>query len=488
MSMVIGTNVASLTAQRHLESSRQSMETSMERLASGKRINSAMDDSAGLAISSSLGSKISSMNQGIRNANDGISMLQTAEGALEETTSMLNRMKELATQSSSGSYTASDRIALNNEFQALATAITAIANNTDFNGTDVLNSNARVSFQVGDDASDTVSMKFQQMRAEDLAAFDVAGETSELADQAVTLALTASSKPVSTFTITTAPAEQVSSLSMDVSGKSYTQEFDGTKTITMNLLAAQITVDNEHINASSAGGTVLTLTSTTKGQGWTSTGLKVFNDTDQKIVGTTAYAESQVNSSNTLQAGSHTLGTAAGAVTNQTLSVSVNGTKYEQEFVLDATKTMKALVSQINDGTTNLTAVATSKIILTLTSTLKGAAITTDTLNVIGSGRGTASILTADSASKAITALADSITQVADYRSELGAVSNQLDHTVSNLLNRVENQSAAKSRIEDADFATESASLAKSQVLQQAGTAMLAQANASGQGVLSLLK
>jgi len=84
--------------------------------------------------------------------------------------------------------------------------------------------------------------------------------------------------------------------------------------------------------------------------------------------------------------------------------------------------------------------------------------------------------------------LADSITQVADYRSELGAVSNQLDHTVSNLLNRVENQSAAKSRIEDADFATESASLAKSQVLQQAGTAMLAQANASGQGVLSLLK
>ena len=106
MSMVIGTNVASLTAQRHLETSRAAMETSMERLASGKRINSAMDDSAGLAIAHSLESKISSMGQGIRNANDGISMLQTAEGALEETSSMLNRMKGLATQASSGTYSA----------------------------------------------------------------------------------------------------------------------------------------------------------------------------------------------------------------------------------------------------------------------------------------------------------------------------------------------------------------------------------------------
>ena len=202
MSMVIGTNVASLAAQRHLESSRQSMETSMERLSSGKRINSAMDDSAGLAISHSLESKITSLNQGIRNGNDGISMLQTAKGALEETSSMLNRMKELATQASSGSYSASDRVALNDEFQALASAITAIATNTDFNGTSMLNSTGTVNFQVGDAATDVVSMTFQGMKASDLDIFDSGSAVTELADMTNTTENGASAKQVSTFTIT----------------------------------------------------------------------------------------------------------------------------------------------------------------------------------------------------------------------------------------------------------------------------------------------
>ena len=183
MSMEIGPNVASLTAQRHLANSRANMETSMERLASGKRINSAMDDAAGLAIAHSLDSKISSLNQGIRNANDGISMLQTAEGALEETSSMLNRMKELATQASSGSYSSSDRIALNTEFQDLASAITSIAKETDFNGTNMLNSTNSVSFQVGDGSTDNVSMKFQVMKATDLSIFDTGSAVLELADR-----------------------------------------------------------------------------------------------------------------------------------------------------------------------------------------------------------------------------------------------------------------------------------------------------------------
>ncbi|MEZ7819409.1 MAG: flagellin [Pseudomonadales bacterium] len=487
MSMVIGTNVSSLTTQRHLEASRAEMETSMERLASGKRINSAMDDAAGLAIAHSLDSKISSLNQGVRNANDGISMLQTAEGALEETSSMLNRMKEIATQASSGSYSAANRTALNAEFQALATAITSIAKETDFNGTHMLNSTNSVSFQVGDGATDNVTMQFQGMKATDLSIFDTGPAVLELADQAITVALTADTiKMAATFTIATAVAAAgTSSLEMDVNGTTYTQAFETSVAATMVALAAQISADNDDISAIGTSATVLTLTSLTAGYEFASTGLKVISDSNN-VVGTSIYAETQVNGASVKQAGTHTISAVTAA--NQTLSVEINGTTYAQDFITDATVTMAALASKVNNGTTNLTAVATSSTVLTLTSTSNGAGYTTGAMQRTSSFGGNASILTAEGATEAMSALDKSIGQVDSYRSELGAVANRLNHTVSNLMNRVENQSAAKSRIEDTDFAVESANLAKAQVLQQAGTAMLAQANASGQGVLSLLK
>ena len=487
MSMEIGPNVASLTAQRHLANSRANMETSMERLASGKRINSAMDDSAGLVISHSLESKISSMNQGIRNANDGISMLQTAEGALEETSSMLNRMKEIATQASSGTYSASDRVALNAEFQALATAITSIAKETDFNGTNMLNSTNSVSFQVGDGASDNVSVQFQSMKADDLAIFDTGPAVLELADQAITVALTTDLiKMAATFTMTDAvAAASVASLEMDVNGTTYTQEFETSVAATMVALASQISADNDDISAIGTSATVLTLTSLTAGYEFASTGLKVFSDSTH-AVGTSIYAETQVNGAAVKQAGTHTISAVTAAA--QTLSVEINGTTYSQDFDTDATVTMAALASQVNNGTTNLTAVATSSTVLTLTSTLKGAGYTTGPMQRNSDHGGNASILTVAGATEAMTALDESIGQVDSYRSELGAVANRLDHTVSNLMSRAENQSAAKSRIEDTDFAVESANLSKAQVLQKAGTAMLAQANASRRGVLSLLK
>ena len=481
MSMVIGTNVASITAQRHLESSRQSMETSMERLSSGKRINSAMDDSAGLAIAHSLESKITSLNQGVRNGNDGISMLQTAEGALEETSSMLNRMKELATQASSGSYSASDRVALNEEFQALASAITAIATNTDFNGTNMLNSTGTVNFQVGDGATDVVSMTFQGMKATDLDIFDSGSAVTELANMTNTTENGAALKQVSTFTIGGVP-DAAESLEMDVSGKTYTQAFQDNATTTMRLLANQISADNEYIDATGTA-TVLTLTSLEKGEGWTSEGLKLFADSTA-IATSAAFAEGTSNGASAKQVGTHTL---TAPVANQTLTITVNGTEYTQDFVDDATKTNAALASKINDGTSNL-AVTSSATTLVLTSTKDNTAFTTSALVTTALHGGNSSILTAAGAAAAMNSVDASITQVDSYRSELGAVANRLDHTVSNLMNRVENQSAAKSRIEDTDFAVESANLAKAQVLQQAGTAMLAQANASGQGVLSLLK
>ena len=481
MSMVIGTNVASLTSQRHLEKSLAEMETSMERLASGKRINSAMDDAAGLAITHSLESKISSMSQGIRNANDGISMLQTAEGALEETSSMLNRMKELATQAASGSYSASDRISLNAEYQALASAITAIAKETDFNGTNMLNSATTVSFQVGDGQSDVVSMTFQAMKASDLDIFDTGSAITELANMTNSTENGLAAKQVSTFTIAGAP-DAAESLEMDVSGKTYTQKYNASAATTMRLLANQIAADNEHIDAT-ASAIVLTLTSLTNNEGWESTGLKLFSDS-AAIATSGAFVEAISNASGAKQTGTHTI---TGPAANQLLTITVNGTEYTQKFDTDNATTTAALASQINDGTSNL-AVTSTAITLVLTSTLNGAAYTTSALVTTALFGGNSSILTATDATAAMGSIDSSIREVDAYRSELGAVANRLDHTVSNLMNRVENQSAAKSRIEDTDFAVESANLAKAQVLQQAGTAMLAQANASGQGVLSLLK
>jgi len=270
MSMVIGTNISSLTAQRHLAESRADMETSMERLASGKRINSAMDDAAGLTIANKLDAKIGGLNQAVRNANDGISMIKVAEGAYEAISGILLRMKELTVQGGNGSYGTNDLAAMSEEFEALTTEMTRITDSTDFNGVLVTGTAATVNFRVGDTNA-----------AEDLVAV-------------------------------------------------------------------------------------------------------VFTDS------------------------------------------------------VDATL---------------------------------GVSITTATL------------------ANAANALVDTaITTIDTQRGKIGAVANRLEFAVSNLMSRSENQSAAVSRIKDTDFATESANLAKNQVLQQAGTAMLAQANASGQGVLSLLK
>ena len=271
MSMVIGTNVASLSAQRHLANSRADMEVSMERLASGKRINSAMDDAAGLTVTHKLDAKITGLNQAVRNGNDGISMIKVAEGALEEISGILNRMKELTVQGANGTYATADLAAMSTEFVQLYTEMTRISDATDFNGYQVIGNSVTINIQVGD---------------------------TNLASQDV-------------IAITT---------------------------------------------------------------------------TDSA---------------------------------NTALSVGI---------------TTAALANTAN-------------------------ALVDTAIKTVDTQRGT-----------------------------LGAIANRLESAVSNLMSRSENQSAARSRIEDTDFAVESANLAKNQVLQQAGTAMLAQANASGQGVLSLLK
>jgi flagellin len=382
MSMVIGTNVASLSAQRHLATSRAEMETSMERLSSGKRINSAMDDAAGLAIANKLDAKVTGLNQAVRNANDGISLIQTAEGALEEVSNILNRMKELAVQASNGTYATADLAAMNTEFVALATEITRISDETDFNGTVVTGATSTVQFQVGDSNSSTdqVSVVLQ-----DMAATAIGG---------------------------------------------------GAKTITTLAVHARGTV------AASGAAEVST----------------------------------------------QTLGTAVAS--GGTLELTLEGTTYYQDFDTSAANTMILMAAKINENSA-VTAAGTSATVITITGAANNDAIEQGVLTVTASAStklDASTLTTVALANSSITSVDAALATVDSYRSVLGAASNTLNHSVNNLMNRSENQAAAQSRIEDTDYAVESANLAKSQVLQQAGTAMLAQANASGQSVLSLLK
>ena len=384
MGMVIGTNVASLTAQRHLESSRGDMETSMERLASGKRINSAADDAAGLAIANKMEVKVMSLNQSVRNANDGISMIQVAEGGMEEIGNILGRMKELAVQASNGTYTAASLTTMDNEYQGLATEITRIAQKTDFNGQSILNSSSSVNIHVGDEANDQVALSFQSMVSTNLGGGAVT--TQHTGTQAITAA-TSSSKEITAVTMASASAPVAGeTLRITVAGTDYSQVFSGSSANTTSLLSAQI----------GAGG-------------------------DATAVATVA--------------GGNDVLTITGLVNNKSVAQS------------------------------NLEVTSTAGTDLTLTS-----------------------LTSASNANTALGSLDIGMAKVDAYRADLGSLSKKLDHTVSNLMNRVESQSAALSRIKDADYAVESANLAKAQVLQQAGTAMLAQANASGQSVLSLLK
>ena len=397
MSMVINTNVASLASQRHLASSRADMEQAMERLSSGKRINSAGDDAAGLSISHSLDSKIAGLNQAVRNANDGVAMINLAEGAMEQISSMLTRMKELATQAANGTYTSDQLTNLNSEFTALASEITRVAEGTDFNGTAVLDSTSSIAFQVGDGSSttqDQISVTLQAMTAD---AIGSDGGEESVADTATTSVVSDAAVANSATTVTLSSALVTSDYQLSLT---YTNADGDASTVTASFdtdIATTLANLKDEITDIASGDLD-------------------FNTTDNEGYITLEFA------ANTVEA--------------------------------DATLTIAAYAVESADATYIDEAVITS----------------------------------ASEALAALDQIDQAIIDVDSYRSDLGAVANRLDHAAANLMSRVEHQSAARSRIEDADYAVESANLAKAQVLQQAGTAMLSQANASTQNVLSLLK
>jgi len=648
MSMVINTNIASITAQRHLSESQGDLQTSMERLSSGKRINSAMDDAAGLQIRDRMDSQINGLTQSVRNANDAMSLGQSAEGALEETTQILQRMRDLAVQASNGTNTQEDKESLQAEVTQLKAEIDRIADTSKFNDQKLLDGSfSSKDFQIGHKGGETISLTVANMSSSAIggqtgtsagtvagaatgtqltasvdatvqgtvaiqgganagaavtSADNIAGTsvvdgtaatsavaatawsdtfqvtalgknteavswdlgggvtathtfTADAADVNATAAELASNLSASGFSFSASgdtvtvtrtagaySAEGAVSVTQATSGGSLAGT-DGTATAGTDATPAALATQWQASQTFTAGAKtgdqinfkIGSNTHTYTATADTSTAADLANEiaVNMSIAGYTVGSDGNDVVINKVAAGADTsgllssvtqrsattatselesLGVSAKATSGDKVTITVNGDSHTHEFTSSPASvalTVDDMVSSWNAATTGFQtgytahAVDASGAKIAAGGAAVAFALEADTAGSAGNFDmtanwqanagvgGTAAISAIDlttSASDAIASIDHAIKQVGTERGSLGAFQNRLEHTVSNLQSMVENTSAARSRIEDADFATESANLAKSQVLQQAGTAMLAQANASTQNVMSLLR
>ncbi len=568
MAMVINSNIQALNAQRHLNSSLVDQNKAAERLASGMRINSAADDAAGLAIANRMTSQVKGLDQAIRNANDGVSLIQTAEGGLEETTNMLQRMRELSIQSANGIYDSGNRDTLNAEVQQLKQEIDRIAETTSFNGLNILDGKLdNIDLQVGENANQTIEVSISSASTSSLGgkSSDVVGKASTDSDLSTTGMTTTNNVTINNQVITAAKfiavtdldsllevfADNVSGVEVGAfaelnatttgdgvldSGQSVmftTTNADRTTTsfVISNTNSLQEVADK--INSESGGKLTASLVQDVNGNDRLSVGAENVETLAVSAVGATiadlGFASASANFSLTMDDTDSSNGegitvayvAAADALvlgiderTDSTLTaravtgiattgsgdVVINGVDIDG-FVGTAAAANAVAAINLKSSETGVTAVANTNVI-TLSSangqpieleltTLGETGLSMLSTNSAKTETGSVAsidISTAEGAQKAISILDGAIQQISAERGDLGAVSNRLGHTISNLSNVSENASAARSQIMDADFAVESGNLSRAQVLQQAGNAMLAQANARPQQVLSLLQ
>jgi len=387
MPQVINTNVMSLNAQRNLSTSGGALATALQRLSSGLRINSAKDDAAGLAIAERFTTQIRGLNQAARNANDGISLAQTGEGALAEITNNLQRIRELAVQAANSTNSASDREALNQEVEQRLAEIERVASQTSFNGQKILDGSfGTAAFQVGANAGETISIGLNTSMKK-----DAIGQVA---------------KATGTVDVN------------DIDG-------DGDPADAWNA-DAPLTIADDDFTIAVGDGDAVQLT------GDYDTAQDLVDAINSKVAGATAWVDS------------------------------------DNHVVLASSEDLTVVLA--NDAATNLDGLA-------------DVAVTDDTdfLTAV-------SVETAGDANETIMRVDAALTSVSGLRSTLGAIQNRFESTITNLTTAAENLTASRSRIQDADFAQETAALTRAQILQQAGTAILAQANAVPQNVLSLLR
>jgi flagellin len=489
MPQVINTNIASLNAQRNLNASQGQANVALERLSSGLRINSAKDDAAGLAISERFQSQISGLNQAQRNANDGISLAQTAEGAMDEITNNLQRIRELAVQSANATNSISDRQALNQEVQQRIEEINRIASQTSFNGLKVLDGTfGTQTFQVGANAGETIGISGLDSRGSQLGA--TIGRTENFAGQ-----------PAPFKTETDELGLNYNSATITYAFSIDDQDYSGTATANPNTLEALATAMQGKLPADSD----ITIAAHD-----TNDSLVFTNKSGETVPVTLDISDADTNNNPDFTQSLDVEGgdLAAYFDTNQetTVDFNINGVAFSSNDITSLNDLVGKINSESNEtgveanlDRTNREIVFSSQfggdIDVDIKANLDGDPATNE-INLVDSftaaentvSLNTTDISTPDGADEAMVSIDYAIDKINGFRAELGAVQNRFESTIANLATTSENLSASNSRIRDADFAKESAELARTQVLQQAGLSVLAQANARPQQVLQLLQ
>ena len=513
MAQVINTNTMSLNAQRNLGTSGANLATTIQRLSSGMRINSAKDDAAGLAISERFTTQIRGANQAARNANDGISLAQTAEGALGEIGNNLQRVRELAVQSRSATNSDSDRQALNAEVQLLKQEIQRVAEQTNFNSTNLLDGTfTNQAFQIGANQGQTINIsQVANANISKLGSWTTATTSASVAGAIPASAATdgtASSTPLALTAFADGTDNTGSGGTYDIAASTFTiagqtlnvgaqtgADGDAAKTNLRTALAAQINGNAElkaaGISMNAATGAIANLgeeatlastaltTSVTVAEATAPAspafaaieagGLQI-NGVDITVGSAKTSADRSTALANAINAKTHETGVTASLIEGK-----LQLTSKDKDFTIKSDLSADALLKA-----TGLAAVDTSS------STAAG---------VVKFDKGTATegfaaldISSVNGADNAILAMDAALNSINSARADLGAIQNRFTSVVANLNTSSENMSAARSRIRDVDYASETAELTRNQILQQAGTAMLAQANQSSQNVLSLLR
>ena len=488
MAQVINTNVASLNSQRQLTKSQSALNQSLERLSSGLRINSAKDDAAGMAISTRMTSQISGLNQATRNANDGISLAQTAEGALNEVSSNLQRLRELAVQSANATNSDSDRASIQAEASALTDEISRVSNQTQFNGINLLDGSFKTQdFQVGANANQTISIaSIADSRASALGGNTLTadgtitgGVVSGALVNAVTAATTATGFTIATDAGTSSPityAANASAKDIAAAIKAGTSGLGVTATATNSTTLSGLSgVEGTGLVSFTLNGQTVQATLTSQND--LSNLVSAINGVQGASGVTASFTTTGSKSSITLSTTDGrniALGAfAVNGVANQT--VNFGGTTLTEGGAVDAVKT--GTVSLSSSKGPIATAAASAEV-------FSSAGVNNSSFTSVAA----LDLSTVAGSQTAIATIDAALAQVNTSRGSLGAYQNRFTSAIASLQTSSENLSAARSRIQDTDFAAETATMTKNQILQQAGTAMLAQANSLPQGVLSLLK
>lgn len=471
MALNVFTNVSSLNAQRNLNNSQAALSKSLQRLSSGLRINSAADDAAGMAISNGLTSQSRGFNQAIRNAGDGLSLFGTAEGSIEQQTNILQRMRELAVQSASDSNSSLNRTDLDSEASQLKSEFERIARTTQFNGLNLLDGTFQSKdLQVGAyaTANDRISVSFASTRAADVGngysivgttvtANALAGGDLNVVSGGVSYAVAATvTDGVSTVGGTYSALAKANAINAVSSSSNVTADASTTATATATQTAGALIANDMKINGVDVGA------------------VAVAGAADNALV-------SAINSKY-----SSTGVTAALDNTNQIVLTAADGRNIDLAMTANGTA-VAHFATATNRGTVTLRSV-NSFSISGANETYIGGTDNQAATQAANENVNAISLTSKTNARLAVTIVDVALSQLNSRRATIGALTNRLNTTISNLTTAAQNADAANSRIADADFASETAIMSKNQILQQAGIAILSQANQNPQQALSLLR